>query len=159
ATIKPINAEMIKHYKGEKAVDNANRAFINDFSIKDVLFRSDGHMLVLLEQTRTDKKGIPGTSHVQYNYEWNYGDMMTLCLDYQKNEIQWWQHFKKPQKVVSTTGVDDYGSFVYHLKEDRLFVLWNNTELSIPSIPPAHWTEKDGTKYVKHKVFHDKTVH
>jgi hypothetical protein len=27
------------------------------------------------------------------------------------------------------------------------------------SIPPANWTEPDGTKYIKHRAFHDKTMH
>ena len=69
----------------------------------------------------------------------------------------WLEYYSTELK--NSSSVDEYGSFVYTLKEDRLYVLWNNTRLSVPSIPAANWTEPDGTKYVKHKAFDEKTMH
>jgi hypothetical protein len=152
-------ADMVAHFSGERNAANTDKARLDDFGIKDVLHRSDGRILVLMEQVRTENKAIAGSSPMQFSYSWNYGDLLVLCLDPRTGDPVWWQGIDKRQEVRNTTGVDEYGSVVYHLRNDRLYVLWNNTELSVPSIPPANWEEPDGTRYVKHKAFDPATMH
>ncbi len=158
ASSGPWFSEMLTYFLGEKGGAKED-AYLSNFYIKDVLLRQDGKLLVLAEQLKEDKKTIAGSSPIQYTYEWNYGNFLALCLDPNTGDLQWWQTFQKSQELRSSDSVDEYGSFVYTLKEDRLYVLWNNTALSVPSIPAANWTEPDGTKYVKHKAFNEKTMH
>lgn len=134
-------------------------AYLNNFNLKDVIFRQDGKLVVLLEQMKRTKDGIPGTQPVKYSYQWGYGGLLALCLNPESGDILWSQAFEKKQSVKNNDTWDDYGSFVYFMKDNRLSILWNNTPLSAPSIPPKSWTEPDGTKYVKHKAFGDKTMH
>lgn len=152
------DASVLTEVGGERLAGK-KEPVLKNFNLKDVLFREDGNMLVLLEKMRTEKDMITGATPIRYNYEWTYGGVLTLGLNPESGEVLWSQFFDKRQVTSSTTDWDEYGSFVYHLNGNRLFILWNNTELSIGSIPPANWTEPDGTRYVKHKAFDEKTSH
>ena len=151
--------EVIENIAGSSALKNPAKAYLSNYGLKDVLFRTDGDVLILLEQMSEEKDGIPGTQPVQYSYTFKYGNFLAVCLNGANGEMKWWKSFDKKQEVKVNNSTDPFGSFVYFLKEDRLYVLWNNTPLSVSSIPPASWTEPDGTKYVKHKVFNEKTMH
>lgn len=144
---------------GGERLANKPDAYLSNYNLKDVLFRADGTIIVLLEQTLAEKDMIAGSSPISYNYKWTYGGVLTVALNPQSGEMLWSQFFDKKQVTTNTEDWDEYGSFVYHLSGNRLFMLWNNTELSIPSVPPANWTEPDGTRYVKNKAFNEKTVH
>lgn len=150
--------ETVTFLAGEKMA-GSDAPMLMNYDIKEILFRNDGNMLVLMDQVKSERNGVPGTSPVQYVYEWQYGNFLALCVQPASGELVWWQAFNKRQNTRLNRDVDQYGSYIYHLKEDRLYILWNNTELSVPSIPPANWTEPDGTKYVKHKAFDEKTMH
>jgi hypothetical protein len=152
------DASVLTEVGGERLAGKKDPMLLN-FTLKDVLFREDGNMLVLLEQMRPEKDMITGSTPIQYNYKWTYGGVLTLGLNPETGETLWSQFFDKKQVTKNTSDWDEYGSFVYHLNANRLFILWNATELSIASIPPANWTEPDGTKYVKHKAFDEKTAH
>ena len=152
------DASVLTQVGGERLA-NKKEPYLNNYTLKDVLFREDGNMLVLLEQLRKEKEVVPGSQPIGYRFEWNYGGVLTVALNPDSGEMLWSQFFDKKQKTTNGTDWDEYGSFVYHVSGNRLFMLWNATELSIPSIPPANWTEPDGTRYVKHKAFHDKTSH
>ena len=150
---------LVAEVAGEGWAAKGDDAFIDDLSIKDVLHRSDGDMLVLLEVVRATNKMVAGSSPIQFTYEWRYGDAIAMRVNTGTGEPVWWTLIPKRQETRASVAQDEFGSFTYHLKGDRLFVLWNNTELSVPSIPPANWTEPDGTRYVKHKAFDPKTAH
>lgn len=157
--VEPWDSEILISISGKNAAENPERAFLSNYGIKDILFRQDGDVLVLMEQMKEKKDVIVGSQPIQYTYTYDYGDFLVFCLDRNSGAMKWWQTFKKNQEVKINNDIDPYGSFVYYLKEDRLYILWNNTPLSVPSIPPANWTEPDGTKYVKHKAFNDKTMY
>ncbi len=149
--------DMVAALSSEHIADN--KAFVDDLRIKDILYRTDGRPLVLLEQIKSSSEAVAGSSPMQFTYQWIYGDAVALCLDPANGDLVWWQRLEKKQDVRNSRSQDEYGSFVYHLKADRLYMLWNNTDLSVPSIPAANWTEPDGTRYVKHKAFDSNTVH
>ncbi len=149
--------ELVATLSSEHIADN--KAFVDDLRIKDILYRADGKPLVLLEQLKSSSEAVAGSSPMQFTYEWIYGDAVALCLDPATGNPVWWQTMEKKQEVRNSRSQDEYGSFVYFLKADRLYMLWNNTDLSVPSIPAANWTEPDGTRYVKHKAFDTNTVH
>lgn len=152
------DSEVLTRIGGEKLAAKTD-AILTNFDLKDLLFRPDGTILVLLEELRTQKDMIAGSTPIGYNYTWNYGGVLTLALNPATGEKLWSQFFDKKQKTTNTTDWDEFGSFVYHLSGNRLFMLWNNTELTVSAIPPANWTEPDGTRYVKSKAFNEKTVH
>jgi hypothetical protein len=150
---------MVAALSGERIAADAEKAHIDDLVIKDILFRSDAKPLVLLEQVESSSKMVAGSSPIQFTYEWKYGNALAICLDPESGAPLWWQSLDKRQEARSNVSQDEFGSFVYALKEDRLYLFWNNTDLSVPSIPAANWTEPDGTRYVKHKAFDEKTMH
>jgi hypothetical protein len=152
------DATVLTEVGGERLAGKKD-PFLSNFGLKDVLFREDGNILVLLEKVRAEKEIVPGSQPIGYRYEWEYGGVLTLALNPESGEILWSQFFDKVQKTKNGRDWDEYGSFVYHLNANRLFILWNATELSVASIPPANWTEPDGTRYVKHKAFDEKTAH
>lgn len=143
---------------GERLAEKAG-AYLSNYTLKDVLFREDGTALVLLEEKKRQRDVVEGTTPTQYRYTWTYGGVLTVALNPNSGEMLWSQFFDKQQKTTNVDAADEYGSFIYHLSGNRLFILWNNTELSVPSVPPANWTEPDGTRYVKNKAFNEKTVH
>ncbi|MDG1332845.1 MAG: hypothetical protein P8P74_10965 [Crocinitomicaceae bacterium] len=152
------DASILTRVGGERLASK-KEPYLKNFTLKDLLFREDGNIIVLLEELRKEKEVVPGSSPIGYNFEWNYGGVLTLALNPESGEEIWSQFFDKKQKTQNGRDWDEYGSFVYHLSGNRLFILWNATELSIASIPPANWTEPDGTRYVKHKAFNEKTSH
>lgn len=157
--VDDLPRDMVATLSGERIAENADKSFIDDLRIKDILYRSDDRPLILLEQVKSDSKAVAGSSPMQFTYEWIYGDAVALCLEPGTGRTLWWQSVEKKQEVRNNRGQDEYGSFVYFLKADRLYILWNNTDLSVPSIPAANWTEPDGTRYVKHKAFDSNTMH
>lgn len=152
------DAAVLTEVGGTKLAETKN-PLLKNFMLKDVLFREDGTVLVLLEQLKAEKDMIAGATPIKYNYKWTYGGVLTLGLNSESGEILWSRFFDKKQVTKNTEDWDEYGSFVYHLSGNRLFMLWNATELSIPSVPAANWTEADGTRYVKNKAFHEQTEH
>lgn len=157
--VEGLPAGLVAQLSGERRAEKGDDAYVDDLTIKDVLFRTDGDLLVLFEVMRASSKMIAGSSPIQFTYEWVYGDAVPMRMSTATGDPVWWQVLPKRQETRSNVPQDEFGSFVYHLKNDRLYVLWNNTALSVPSIPPANWTEPDGTRYVKHKAFDPKTVH
>jgi len=159
-TVRQANwdASVLTQVGGERLAGKKD-PFLNNFNLKDVLFREDGNIIVLLEKMRRDKDIVPGVQPTGYKYTWTYGGILTVALNPTSGEMLWSQFFDKDQKTTNSSDWDEYGSFVYHLNGNRLFLLWNNTKLSIPSIPAANWTEPDGTRYVKNKAFNEKTSH
>ena len=152
------DASVLTQVGGERLA-NKDGAYLKNFNLKDVLFRADGNIIVLMEEMRAEKDMITGATPIRYNYKWTYGGVLTVALNPTSGEMLWSQFFDKKQVTANSEDWDEYGSFVYHLSGNRLFLLWNNTELSIPSIPAANWTEPDGTRYVKNKAFNEKTSH
>ena len=150
---------LVAKVEGKSRSEKGDKSYLGYVYIKDILFRKDGKMLVLMEQLNHNNKAIAGSSPIQYTHEWHYDDFIVQCIDADKGELVWWHSFKKAQDFITSQDVEQYGSYVYHLKNDRLFVLWNNEQLTGASIPPHNWTEPDGTRYVKHRAFNEKTVH
>lgn len=157
--VDPLTRDMVADLSGNRVADKDAGGHVDDLHIKDILYRTDGKFLILLEQVKSSSKMVAGSSPIQFTYAWDYGDAVALCLEPRNGDGAWWQHVAKHQEQRSNTALDEYGSFVYHMKQDRLYILWNNTDLSVPSIPAANWTEPDGTRYVKNKAFDPKTVH
>lgn len=139
--------------------DLKEKSMLTNYSIQDVLLRKDGNYTILLEQVKEDKNVVEGSQPIKYIYSYNYGNFLAYTMNSNSGDPMWWRFFAKKQEVPNQTEVDVFGSVVYQLKDDYLYVLWNNTELSVPSVPPANWTEPDGTNYVKHKAFDEKTRH
>jgi hypothetical protein len=76
---------------GERIAENADKSFIDDLRIKDILYRSDDRPLILLEQVKSDSKAVAGSSPMQFTYEWIYGDAVALCLEPGTGRTLWWQ--------------------------------------------------------------------
>lgn len=132
---------------------------IGGYALKDVLFQSNGNPVILLEKTRADRNMVAGSSPIQFSYEWEYGPILVFGLNPNTGEVTWTNLIDKHQETTSDEDIDHFGSFVYYMNDDHLYLIYNNTDLSIPSIPPASWTEPDGTKYVKKDAFDEKTGH
>lgn len=150
---------LVAKIEGERRAEKGEESYLSYVYIKDILFRKDGKMLVLMEQLNHTNKAVAGSSPIQYTHEWHYKDFIVQCLDPVSGNLFWWHSFDKTQDFITNNDQENYGSYIYHLKNDRLYVLWNNQKLTGAAIPAHNWTEPDGTKYVKHRAFDEKTVH
>jgi hypothetical protein len=92
---------MVAALSGERIAENADKAFVDDLRIKDILYRTDGRPLVLLEQVKSSSsKAVAGSSPMQFAYQWIYGDAVALCLDPGTGRtLVWWQRVEKKQEV------------------------------------------------------------
>lgn len=135
------------------------KSLLTNYSLKDVLLRKDGNLNIILEQIKSEKNVVPGSQPMKYLFNYEYGNMLVLNTDITNGQIIWDRSILKHQKIENLETDDPFGSVVYTMEDDNLFILWNNTDLSIPSVPPANWTEIDGTNFVKHKAFNEKTKH
>src|SRR6185437_9010301 len=70
----------------------------------------------------------------------------------------WTTVLQKNQTNASKDKDTRFGSAVCAMVKDKLYVLWNNTNLTPSTIPPQSWKEIDGTKYEKIRVFDPKTT-
>ena len=66
---------------GGERLAGKKEPMLKNFNLKDVLFREDGNMLVLLEEMRAEKDMITGATPIRYNYKWTYGGVLTLGLN------------------------------------------------------------------------------
>ena len=90
---KSLVAKVENKYVSEKG----EKSYLGYARIKDILFRKDGKMLVLMEQLLHDNKAIAGSSPMQFRHEWHYEDFIVQCLDPEKGNLIWWSSFKKAQ--------------------------------------------------------------
>jgi outer membrane protein assembly factor BamB len=150
-----FGTEFMKNFMSASAAAKPD-AHLLDLSIKDVFSQSDGKtLLVIEERAETSAPVMPGSFDMLYTVK--SGAISVFCFS-KDGTRPWDTVLKKTQSVTSKNKDTRFGSFACSLLKDKLYILWNNTNLTPSSIPPEHWFEPDGTKLVKQKVFNVQTT-
>ena len=112
-------------------------ALPKSFSLDDVILKKTGGYFMLLEGKNVDKTSRTINEKRFKDYTYNYCDLLVLSFNAQ-GEVDWHQVISKKQ-VTKTTQPDvsfideefynDFGSYVYAEKGNRLFILYNNTAI------------------------------
>ncbi len=159
---EPFGVKFLSQHMSEKKAAEPN-AFIGEQNIKDLVFLSDGSSILIAEKSNMSTTSYPSAEGAaarpitKYSYYYEYGSF--FCLE-KNGKIKWSNTLQKSQSELELNeDQNQFGSFVYGVVNDRLFILWNNTRLTPNSIPAQSWTEKDGKEYYKNQEFGDKTHH
>ncbi len=115
--------------------------------LKDVLLKSDGGVLFLLEEQRRSKTAVGQTSPPTYQHEHFYGNVLVISTDATGQRI-WSTVIEKQQGEKTMDPKIGFGSFAYQLKNDNLYIVWNF--MAILSDPPLnkfrYWIDRSGSK-------------
>ena len=159
---EPFGVSFLSQHMSAKKAAEPN-AHIGEQQIKDLVFLSDGAGILITENAYSSTTSYPSAAAApakpitKYNYHYEAG--LFFCLE-KNGKKRWANTIQKSQSELELDeNQNQFGSFVYGLVNDRLFLLWNNTRLTPNTIPAQSWTEKDGKEYYKNQEFGEKTHH
>lgn len=122
-------------------------AKLENFVLKDVLLKPSGGLILLAEQYRSDRTAVGTTTPPVYDFDLRFGGIMILSTDKTGN-TEWNRYYDKVQVSKTRDPKAHFGSFAYQLKNEKLYLVWNFTELR--SDPPGHsfryWIDRNGAK-------------
>ena len=154
-------AFLSQHMSAKKAAEP--NAHIGEQQLKDLVFLSDGASILIAENAYTTTTSYPSAGGAaakpitKYNYIYEAG--LFFCLE-KNGKKRWANTIKKNQSELELDEEQNqFGSFVYGVVGDRLFILWNNTGLSLNTIIQMTWKENDGKVHYKDDEFGLKTHH
>lgn len=120
---------------------------LDNHVIKDILLKEDGGIMLLMEEQRETKTAIPQSVPPVYEYSLFYGNAIVISMDDKGNRL-WNAVIEKNQAQRSLDSKIVFGSYAYQLKNDKLYVVWNYTQ--VLSDPPLnkfrYWVDRSGAK-------------
>ncbi|RYM35648.1 hypothetical protein ERX46_01260 [Brumimicrobium glaciale] len=144
--VEPLGAEMLSRVVSE---NNANKEgyALDNYLFKDVLMKPDGGVILLTEEKRISKTAIGQNQPPTYQYEIFHGNAFAISFDQNGNRL-WNQVIEKKQEEKTLDPDIGFGSFAYHLKEDKLFIVWNYMDifLEAPLQRFRFWIDRDRNK-------------
>lgn len=143
--VEPLGSNLLSKIVSEKNAAKPGYKLQN-YKLKGVEKKSDGSLLLIIENQTNSKSTIPNTQPPAYNYTLSYGGVIVLSFD--KSGVRNWNTFydKKQSETTKDTDVS-YGSFAYSLKNDKLYLVWNYTSTEVDLIKHFRfWKDKNGNK-------------
>lgn len=126
---------------GDTALKEKDDQQFYNWKLRSVVPQSNGNILIVAEdESYTQTSTGAGTFEYTYNYTTN--NIKVACLQPDGNRA-WVRTIPKHQ---TTTVPDEYrrwDSFVYGMRNDRLYIFYNNTGVS--TMINTGWKEPDGT--------------
>lgn len=121
--------------------------FLEDFILKDVLLKSTGGIILLIEEQKSSRTTIGQNSPPTYEYSLSFGKAVFLSYDVEGNR-EWSSVIDKKQTEKTTAALPRFGSFAYQLKDDRLYIVWNYTDIHIdaPLQRFRYWIDRNNSK-------------
>jgi hypothetical protein len=120
---------------------------LDNHVVKDVLLKEDGGVILLMEEQRETKTAIPQSAPPVYEYNLYYGNAIAISMDAAGNRV-YNAVIEKKQNEKSLDSKIVFGSFAYQLKNNKLYIVWNYTQ--ILSDPPLnkfrYWVDRNGGK-------------
>lgn len=122
-------------------------ARLDDFVLKDVLLKPSGGLIFLAEQQRSNRTAVGTTTPPVYDFDLQFGGIMILSKDASGNS-EWNVFYDKAQMVRTRDPQAHFGSFAYQLKNDKLHLIWNFTDLrnDAPVRNFRYWVDRNGSK-------------
>ncbi|MES2798802.1 MAG: hypothetical protein V4638_02195 [Bacteroidota bacterium] len=117
-----------------------------NFAFKDVLPKSDGGYILLMEEQKEFKNIVGQTTPPVYEYDLTFGNALALSFD-AKGTLLWSTSLEKKQTEKTKDPKLKFGSFAYQLKNDKLYLVWNFTALQRDLVSGyRYWMDKNGSK-------------
>ncbi len=144
--IEPLGSEMLSLVVSQ---NNANKDgyVLDNYELVDVLMKPDGGVILLTEERRQTKSVIGQNQPPTYQYDLFHGNAFAISFDANGKRL-WNQAIMKKQEEKTLDPGVVFGSFAYHLKEDKLFIVWNymDIHLDAPLQRFRYWIDRDGSK-------------
>ena len=120
---------------------------LSDFTLKDILLKPNGGVILLAEEQKESKSPIANTQPPAYDYTYNYGNAVAISFDADGKRM-WNSVLEKKQSEKTKDPKIKFGSYAYQLKNDKLYIVWNFTDLH--SDPPLnkyrYWFDRNKSK-------------
>ncbi|MFH2096534.1 MAG: hypothetical protein ABIJ16_12560 [Bacteroidota bacterium] len=124
-------------------------ATIKNFMVRDrIPVTGNGNLYIIIEQEIMNQKSLPpvaGQASLEYEYTILSNEIVVMCV---KNDgsMEWSAVVPKHQNTVTRDLKDRWDSFVYGVLNNKVYILWNNIDLTPRGIEvnPPKWTEPDG---------------
>ena len=159
---EPFGVQFLSQHMSAKKAAEPN-AHIEEQNLKDLLFLNDGTAILIAENAYTSTTSYPSSDGPAAKpitkYSYHYKDALVFALE-KSGKKRWSNTIKKAQSEIELDeNHNQFGSFVYGIVSDRLFILWNNISLSLNTITQMTWKENDGKVHYKDDEFGLKTHH
>ncbi len=120
---------------------------LENYTLKDVLLKSDGGVILLTEEQRQSKTPIAQSNPPVYEHTLFYGNVLIVSFDADGNRV-WDKVIEKNQAEKTLDPKIGFGSYAYQLKNDKLYLVWNymNIHLEAPLQRYRYWIDDKGTK-------------
>lgn len=155
--VEPFGVKFLQNFMNENAASKEDAALKN-FKLRDVLSMSaDGNILIIAEKELTSQKMLPvvaGQTTAKYEYTITSEEIVAWCIKEDGSEL-WSTVIPKSQSTTTQDISERWDSFVYGLIGDRLYILWNNINLTPVGIivNPEKWIAQDGKSYTYKTAF------
>lgn len=144
--IESLGKEMLSLVVNQKNAEKEG-FILDNYVLKDVLLKSDGSLILLTEEQKETKTVIGQATPPVYEYSLFFGNAIAVSLDANGNRL-WNAAVEKSQSERTLDPKIAFGSYAYQLKNDKLYIVWNYTQ--IYSDPPLnkfrYWVDKNGSK-------------
>ncbi len=148
-----LGADLLRLVVSEKNAMQDNYS-LDNYMLKDVLLKPDGGIILLAEEHRKNYSAIGTAQPPVYNYELDYGNAAVISLDAEGNR-QWGNFIVKKQHENTLNPDHHYGSIAYQLKNNNLYVVWNQMDIHIdaPLGKFRYWFDRSGAKINIDNIF------
>ncbi len=119
--IEPLSTNILSKFLTENQAKKENIA-LADIFVKDVLHKSDGSSIMILEKQKVDSKLVRQNPTV-YQKKYDFGSIIVLSFDKDGNRTS--DGYYKKSQVFQTTSKKHFGSIAYTLVNDELYIFWN----------------------------------
>jgi len=134
---------------GDVANKEKEDQMFTGWKLRGVVSQSNGNALIIAEDETENRLPPTTPGSFDFSYEYRNKNIKIACIS-PDGKKQWVTTIKKDQ-TIQTKNIDHrWDSFVYGLVNDKLYILYNNTELT-RMIAPS-WTD-EGKKYKWSKDF------
>ncbi|MFZ1609946.1 MAG: hypothetical protein WAT52_02685 [Chitinophagales bacterium] len=125
----------VSNSKAEKGSELAS------FSLDEIIVRSDGGALLIGEKfyVTTSTYRDPNTGKTSTSYHYHYNDIMVININ-PDNTVKW--ATKIPKKQTASSGF--YLSYVSHVKDDMVYLIFNDNEKNLDEKNPDKIYSYDG---------------
>lgn len=156
--VEPFGTKFLQNFMDEKAASKEG-ASLKDFVFRDALpMKPGGNFLIIAEEENIHRRSLPavaGQTTPSYEYSITCDRVLVLCLN-KDGAITWQTVVPKKQRTTTKDPNERWDSFVYGLVDNRLYLIWNNIDLTPYAeieINPEKWTAQDGKTYYYKTAF------
>ena len=155
--VEPFDAKFLQNFMSESA-STKEGASLNNFKLRSVLpMTADGNILIIAEKEQKSQTMLPATTgqtKIKYEYSFTCGDIVVWCIK-EDGSLSWSTIVPKSQTSKTMDLSERWDSFVYGLIKDKLYILWNNVDMTPVGVvvDPEKWTDPDGKTYTYKTAF------